>query len=344
MAQDLLSSGSAFSEFRSAARRRRLRVALGLATALTLISGTLACLVTQPMPFVKSGSGPCPVEPVRLEAHVRYLSEACFPRDWRSTENLDKAAAYISAALAEAGGRVTEQRYEVRGKGYLNIVGSFGPEVGPRVVVGAHYDACEALPAADDNASGVAALLELGRRLGKEPSEGRVDLVAFSLEEPPFFRTPHMGSAQHAASLEAAGAEVRAMVSLEMIGHFEDAAGSQRYPSALLGALYPDRGDFIAVVGRLGDLRLVRAVKGALRRATPLPVVSINAPRWIPGVDFSDHHPYWDRGFPAVMVTDTAFNRNLDYHTERDTPGRLDYVRMARVVQGVEAAVRELGR
>ena len=133
------------------------------------------------------------------------------------------------------------------------------------------------------------------------------------------------------------------MISLEMIGRFEDAPKTQHIPFPL-SPFYPDRGNFIAVVGRFSDLGLTRKVKAAMRAASSLPVRSLSGPRWIPGVDFSDHHPYWDRGFPAVMITDTAFNRNRDYHTEGDTPEKLDYHRMAQVVQGVDRVIRELAK
>lgn len=317
---------------------------LGLILAALVLGGGLSGLVTQPMPRVRSGSGPCTVDSRALEHHVRWLSEACVPRDWQSPEGLEKAADYITEALKAAGGRVSMQPFQVRQRTYRNLIASFGLEAGPRIVVGAHYDSCEALPAADDNASGVAGLLELARLLGAQAPALRVDLVAYTLEEPPFFRSRFMGSVRHAQALKAEGTELRGMIALEMIGRFADGAGSQRYPSPLMAPLYPDQGDFIAVVGRWGDLGLTRTVKRAMIQAGPLPVVSINGPRWIPGLDFSDHYPYWDAGFHAVMVTDTAFYRNGDYHTAQDTPDRLDYLRMARVVQGVHGAVLALAR
>jgi len=256
---------------------------------------------------------------------------------------LAKAGAYIEGIFREAGGRPWKQTYAARGREFTNYGVTFGPEGGSRLIIGAHYDACGELPAADDNASGVAGILELAQRLGSHPPGCRVDLVAYTLEEPPFFRTQDMGSARHAASLVAEKATVRAMISLEMIGRFEDAPGTQHIPFPL-SLFYPDRGNFIAVVGRFSDLGLTRKVKTAMRAADPLPVHSLSGPRWIPGVDFSDHHPYWDRGFPAIMITDTAFNRNRDYHTEGDTPEKLDYRRMAQVVQGVEMALRDLAK
>lgn len=287
-------------------------------------------------------AGDAAVSADRLEAYVRALSERFVPRDYLHPENLDRAAAYIGTELEAAGGTVAEQPFEVRGTTYRNVVASFGPNGTDRIVVGAHYDAAGELPAADDNASGVAGLIELARLLAAAPPAAGVDLVAYSLEEPPYFRSPHMGSAVHARSLREQGVRVRAMISLEMIGYFVDTPGSQGFPIGVLRWFYPSEGSFIAVVGRLGDRALVRRIRGAMRRASPLPVHSINAPRWVPGVDFSDHASYWDAGYPAVMITDTAFYRNPFYHTARDTAGTLDYGRMAMVVRGVDAAVRKL--
>lgn len=278
----------------------------------------------------------------RLERHVRALSERFVPRDYLHPENLDRAAAYISAEMEAAGGTVVEQPFEVRGAGYRNVIASFGPKGTERIVVGAHYDTAGEVPGADDNASGVAGLIELARLLAAAPPAVGVDLVAYSLEEPPYFRSPHMGSSVHARSLREQGVRVRAMISLEMIGYFVDTPGSQSFPVGVLRWFYPGEGSFITVVGRLGDRALVRRIRGAMRRAAPLPVQSINAPRWVPGVDFSDHASYWDAGYRAVMVTDTAFYRNPFYHTARDTAGTLDYPRMAMVVRGVDAAVRKL--
>ena len=150
--------------------------------------------------------------------------------------------------------------------------------------------------------------------LALHPPAGAVELAWWPLEEPPFFRTPHMGSAVHARQLKAAHREVTAMISVEMIGYFTDQPGSQRYPVPALGLLYPSTGNFIAVVGDLSEMGTVRRIKGAMRGASVHEVVSFNAPRWIAGVDFSDHLNLWDQGWHAVMVTDTAFNRNPHYH------------------------------
>ena len=317
-----------------------------VAAAGVLLLAPLAVwfLVTQPVlrpAAAKPGVG---ADPARLEAHVRALSETHVPRDWAHPEGLDRAADYVRGEFRAAGGAVSDQPYAVGGRTYRNVIASFGPDTAERVVVGAHYDAAGPLPGADDNASGVAGLLELARLLGKSPPPLRVELVAFTLEEPPFFRTADMGSAIHARSLRERGLKVRAMLSLEMIGYFSDAGGSQHLPSPLLRAFYPSRGDFIAVVGKFDQRGLVRRVKRAMLGASPLPVYSVNAPRSIPGVDFSDQLNYWGAGYDAAMITDTAFYRNPNYHTARDTAGTLDYARMAMVVDGVRAAILDLSR
>jgi hypothetical protein len=169
-----------------------------------------------------------------------------------------------------------------------------------------------------------------------------VELVAYCLEEPPHFRTDAMGSAWHARELRSSGREVKLMLALEMIGYFDSRSGSQTYPLRPLSWIYPKRGDFIAVVGRLQDWRATRRVKRLMRGASDLPVHSINALRVIPGVELSDHSSYWNEGLPALMITDTAFYRNPHYHAAGDTPDRLDYARMARVVQGVYAVTQGL--
>jgi Zn-dependent M28 family amino/carboxypeptidase len=314
-----------------------LLIALGL---VSLLIATWAW-VTQPLSanVNMNVSSVVSVEPARLEAHVRMLSEAFFPRDEGHPENLDRAAAYIRQEFERAKGKVSEQPYEVAGNTYRNVTALFGPDTRERIVVGAHYDTAGEQPGADDNASGVAGLVELAHLLGTVSLPLRVELVAFTLEESWYFGTSQMGSAMHAQSLQQQGIAVRVMFSLEMIGYFTDAPNSQSFPVSLLRAFYPSRGNFIAVVSKLDQGLVVRRVKKAMRSASPLPVYSLNAPRFVPGIDFSDHRNYWRAGYDAVMITDTAFYRNKNYHTVRDTPDTLDYQRMAMVVQGVYAAV-----
>ena len=314
---------------------RRVLALVGALLVLPLF--VLWLLVAQPWP-VWGHPAARAVEPERLRAHVQALAVDCFPRAVPWPERLALAAAYVSNQLARAGA-VTAQAYEAQGRTYYNYIASFGPSAGPRLVVGAHYDSCADTPGADDNASGVAVLLELASALARTPPARRVDLVAFCTEEPPYFATDDMGSVHHARRLRDEGAAVAGVLVLEMVGCFRDEPGSQGYPVPALRLFYPGRGNFLAVVGRWGEGAFTRQVRNRLRATAALPVHSVNCPTLVPGVDFSDHRSYWAAGFPAVMLTDTAFYRNPNYHTPRDRPDALDYGRMADVATALLAAL-----
>ncbi len=314
---------------------RVTRISLLIVLPLLIVGGPVAC-VTQP--GVRAiASAPVDVDPAALERHVRVLSETFHPRSYQHAANLDAAADYVLKAFREAGARTEQQVFEVEGRSYRNIIARFGADEGDLLVIGAHYDSCGDTPGADDNASGVAGLLELARLLAAAPPKHAVELVAYTLEEPPFFRTDSMGSVQHARRLHEQGRHVRLMVSLEMIGYFADAPRSQRYPIGALKLLYPGEGNFIALVGAYRDFGAMRRAKGLFLGASELPAVSINAPSLVEGVDFSDHASYWRYDMPAIMVTDTAFLRNDHYHGAGDTADTLDYARMAQVVRGAHA-------
>lgn len=334
------------SESERASRRTRLVKVFLLLVVAAAVSLVVVCTyLVQPLIFPVVRVEPVDsVDPTRLETHVRALSQKFGPRDVEHPQYLDKCAVYIHGEFARAGGRVSDQPFEKDGRTYRNVVASFGPESAEIVVVGAHYDSAGPRPGADDNASGVAGLIELAELLGRSELGARVDLVAYTLEEPPVFRSTLMGSAVHARSLAESGTRVRAMICLEMIGYFSDAPNSQRYPIGALGVFYPGTGNFISVVGRVGGGGLVRTVKRAMTASSTIPVYSINAPSFVPGIDFSDHLNYWNEGFPAVMISDTSFYRNANYHTVDDTADTLDYGRMAQVVVGVHAAVVELAQ
>ena len=184
-------------------------------------------------------------------------------------------------------------------------------------------------------------MIELARLLKGQSFRQRVELVVYTNEEPPFFRTPYMGSAVHARSLAESGKRASLMLSLECIAYFSDEPGSQDHPVRLLHAMYPTTGNFISLVGFYQDGDVARQVKAAMKSASDLPVYSINAPGFVVGVDFSDHLNYWNEGYVGMMVTDTAFYRNKAYHTPQDTADRLDYRRMAKVVDGVRAVVMQ---
>ena len=257
-------------------------------------------------------------------------------------ESLNKLGDHIESILKTTNGRVSKQEVKWEGEAYYNVLASYGPENGPRIVIGAHYDAVEGSPGADDNASAVAVLLELAKMLDKNPPSIRVDLAAYTMEE---FGTS--GSRIHARALRAEKAEVKAMMSLEMVGYFSDEPKSQRYPlDLLLKWFYPSKGNFITVVGKSGSGSLIKNIKKDMARATPLPVRSLKAPSFLKSlvrtVGRSDHGAFWEVGYPAVMITDTSEFRNEHYHQDTDVPELLDYRRMAMVTVGVERAIRAL--
>ena len=299
--------------------------------------------VTQPVLSTEHPKVATKVDTAFLKESVSVLSEELVPRDYQHVENLNAAAAYIHSRFAQTSGRLSEQTYTVSATEYRNVILQLGPPTDERIVVGAHYDAYGDLPGADDNASGVAGLMELARLLDGADLQLTVELVAYTLEEPPFFRTENMGSAVHARHLSEQGIEVRAMIALEMIGYFSDGPASQLFPLSILKLFYPTEGNWIGVVGDMGSGGYVRQVKAAMKGATELSVYSINAPpKWVAGIDWSDHLNYRDQGYPGVMITDTAYLRNRNYHTENDTADQLDYERMAMVVQAVYAAVLDI--
>jgi Zn-dependent M28 family amino/carboxypeptidase len=267
----------------------------------------------------------------RLRGHVETLA-----RSERNTD-LDTPARYIADALRAHGLDPELQSYPSGGRTVSNVeVSAPGNSL---VIVGAHYDTVPGSPGADDNASAVATLIELAGLLGKEGLPLR--FIAFANEELPYSHGPEMGSWNSAHRSRERGETVRAMLSLEMLGYYRDEPRSQRYPLPL-GLLYPDRGNFIAFVGDLGARQLVRRTISLFRKHARFPSEGVAAPSFIPGVTFSDHWSFRTHGYPAIMVTDTAFNRNPHYHLASDTPDKLDYERLARVTLGLAAVLREL--
>ena len=282
-----------------------------------------------------------PADTARLRQHLTWLTTTPQPRNYRHPAVLDSVAAYLSQQLRAAGAHsVGEQPYAVQGQTYRNVLASFGPIDGPRLIIGAHYDVCGEQPGADDNGTGVAALLELARLLGQQPNlPCRVDLVAYTLEEPPFFRTPQMGSYVHAAALKADGVPVRGMVALEMLGYYNDRRGSQHYPIGPLKLIYGSRGNYVTVAQKFGNGRFGRRFARQYRASATLPVKRFKAPAWLPGIDFSDHLNYWKFDYSAVLLTDTAFYRNRNYHETGDTLARLDMRRLGLAVDALLATV-----
>lgn len=318
-----------------------LRIVLGVIVAGAVLFCALVAVLRQPVFTSTPFRGSQRADAATLEQHVEYLTTEVAPRGVSEPENLERTAAYIAGHFRAANARTHLQVFEARGRRYTNVIAEFGPASSrePLLIIGAHYDAFTetgALPGADDNASGTAGLLELVRLLAAHDVRRPVQVVAYANEEPPFFGSDDMGSAVHAQAIASSGKPVAGMICLEMIGYYSSA---QSWPNALFRWIYPTTGDFIGVTGGWPDRRLARIVKKGIAGAGGIRVVSFTGPRETS--DASDHRNYWSHGWPAVMVTDTAFLRNPNYHTRADTADTLDYQKMARVVDGVLTAVRE---
>jgi Zn-dependent M28 family amino/carboxypeptidase len=278
-----------------------------------------------------------------LRADVQMLASEIGERSLHRPKGLHAAADRISGAFAAAGLVPGFQTYAVEGVAAQNvdatIVGADRP--GDIVIVGAHYDSVELTTGADDNASGVAAMLALARRFSKRHPHATLRFVAFVNEEPPYFQTEAMGSLVYARGCKERRENVIAMLSLESIGFYSDAKGSQKYPP-LLNLAYPSAGTFLGFVGDRSSADLVRRAVTTFRGTTKFPSEGAALFAGLPGVGWSDQWSFWQVGYPAIMITDTAPFRNPHYHTTADTPDKLDYERMARVVKGLEQVVDDL--
>ncbi len=347
------------SEPTSRARRRALRVfprrdewravakRWSIAAAVVATGAAVAWFVMLRMPGERH-AGPLPpidadVAAIRaeVEADVRALATTIGERNVGRPRKLEAAARHVEAAFAACGLAPRRQTFDCRGVACANVVaevpgGALRPEI---VVVGAHYDSVTGCPGANDNATGAAALLALARRFAATKPVRTLRFVEFVNEEPPWFQTDDMGSVVYAKSCRDAGDDVRAMVSLETLGCYRDAPGSQKYPAPGLSMAYGTRGDFVAFVGDVASRALVREAVGVFRARCAFPSVGSALPSWVPGVGWSDQWSFWRQGYRGVMVTDTAPFRYEWYHTAGDTPDKVDFERLARVTSGLVAVV-----
>jgi len=291
---------------------------------------------TFPSSLPQSGKG---LDSKSLESHVRTLTGVTPARMYKNPSAMFESELYIQKQFESFGYKVTLQDVQEREHIYHNIIVRYGdPDAKEVIVVGAHYDvAGKNNPGADDNASGVAVLLEIAKNMKvKSPQlNTAIEFVAYTLEEPPFFGGKEMGSSYHAESLKKNNVNVKFMLSLEMLGYYSEELFSQKFPVPLLYGFYPSVGNFIALVTLPTDRSLTRAIKREMAMNMETSVYSINAPEYVQGIDFSDHRSYWEYEWPAFMITDTAFLRNTQYHDASDTPDRLNYIKMADVGGGI---------
>ena len=277
-----------------------------------------------------------------LRADVQKLAGDIGERNVPRYPALLAAAEFIEKSFAAAGLQPRRDSYDVRGRACHNIeteIRGSAPEI---VVVGAHYDSVYGAPGANDNATGVAGVLALARRFASTHPEKTLRFVSFVNEEPPYFQTSEMGSLVYAGRCKQRGDRIIAMISLETIGYFADKPHSQTYPSPGLGAFYPNKGNFIGFVSDLGSRRLLKRALKTFRGTAKVPSEGATVPRFLPGTGWSDHWAFWQHGYPAIMITDTALFRYQHYHLPTDTPDKLDYDRFALVVSGMQSVVEDL--
>lgn len=280
-----------------------------------------------------------------LRRDVATLATEIGPRHVPGREAaLTRARGWLEGGLVAAGWDVHLETFDAAGHAVANVVAERPGTVGAGgvVVVGAHYDAVPGTPGADDNASGVAALLAIARGLDQTPRPRAVRLVGFVNEEPPWFQGPHMGSVVHARGCTARGEDVVAMLSLETIGYYDPRPGSQGFPLPALAARFPTTGDFLAMVGAPGSEALLARAEASFRRHGAFPLQAAILPPELPGVGWSDQWAFWQEGYPGLMLTDTAPFRNPHYHLRTDTPEILDFAALAAIARTLVAVVRDL--
>ncbi|MBI5555950.1 MAG: M28 family peptidase [Elusimicrobia bacterium] len=278
-----------------------------------------------------------------LKDHVEMLSLTIGERNYLEYDNLQKAAEYIASEFNKFGYMPTQQVFRIKGKKYTNIIArklsSLSEET---LVIGAHYDSGVGTPGADDNASGVAALLEIARYFQDKQVNVNMEFVAFTNEEPPFFRSEDMGSKRYANEKKDNSTKLFGMICLEMLGYYSEKKGSQQYPIGLLKLFYPSTGNYIAFVSNSNSSGLKNLMVKGFKKNSKFKVRTLTAPSFVTGVGFSDHQSFWANGYKAIMVTDTAFYRNKNYHTSSDTIDTLDFEKMSTVCEGVVKAVEEM--
>jgi len=324
-------------------------LALRLGVLVAAIALFVAYMIVMPGRSYSGATAPFSSEELQTAEHlrqdVRYLAGAIGERNLDRYKGLQAAEKYLEDSFAALGYASQEQEFAVQGLKAKNIWieirgGQLASEI---IVVGAHYDSVYGCPAADDNGSGVAALLEIARQLRQTKPARTIRLVAFVNEEPPNFQTATMGSWVYAKRSHQLNEKIVAAISLETLGMYTDAENTQHYPAGL-SLFFPSKGNFVGFVGNLSSRSLVRDAIRNFRKTTQFPSEGVAAPGGMTGIGWSDHWSFWQEGYPAIMISDTALFRNPNYHRPSDTPDTLNYEPMARVVLGVSKLVKYLGK
>lgn len=333
---------------RVAPRRRRFPRTLLVLGAALLVVPTVFYASCVHMPGSSFDGHPPPLDESqeqaksRMAADLESLATKIGERHAGLPRAYDRALRFLEDRLRDTGLEPQRESFDASGTPCHNLFAeSPGARQGAWVVVGAHYDTARGSPGANDDGSGVVLLLELARRLHSDRAEVGLRLVFFANEEPPHFRTDTMGSRVHARRAAERGETIVAMLSLETMGYFDDTPGSQKYPFPF-GLLYPDTGNFLAVVGNFSSRTLVRSTISSFRQTASVPSEGAIVPEWIPGAGWSDHESFWLEGWPAVMITDTAPFRYPHYHEDTDTPDKVDTARLALAADGLVRVIRDL--
>lgn len=278
----------------------------------------------------------------RIKNDLTIITKTEKSRNYKNIETLSFVAQYIFDELSKSCDTVYYQTYLVNGSEYKNVIGLIGSNNKEKIIIGAHYDVAGEQEGADDNASGVVGVLELARLLAHKPINYQIEFVAYTLEEPPFFGGENMGSYIHAKSIFDKGENLKGMICLEMIGYFNDEPKSQDYPIGFLKLFYGNKGDFITVVEKFGSGNFGRQVKRLMKKQGLIKTKSFKGPASLQGIDFSDHMNYWEFDYDAVMITNTAFYRNKNYHENTDKMETLDINRMSLVIDELYLTVQQI--
>ncbi len=326
-----------------------IKYVFGALVVITVILlSVLAYITWMPRPQLESYADEIEISGLleRLKTHVERLSISKIGRNQIQQDNLTPARVYIANEFSALGYEVKYQNYELYGHEFSNIIVDIDSvdHTSPVLIVGAHYDSVPGSPGANDNASGVAALLEVARYLKNiEETKYRIRLIAFANEEPPYFQTEEMGSAVYVKSMTESEEQILGMISIETIGYYTNREGSQTYPK-LFHLLYPDQGNFVSFIGNLQSRELVTSSISIFRKNCRVPSEGIASPAFIPGVGWSDHWSFWVSGHKAIMITDTAPYRYPHYHKASDTPDKLNYDQYSRVVHGLFKVVEGIAK